>query len=274
MSSLKTLEKAPFEDLLGMSSGYVLDFTNDTFAALFRETAAVDIYDQKYAVYGVSKAKRLRAFWEVESDPVVGKVLAELLEYWAQKTPQPNAAQISNVERCRGVVGRLLGRAVKPKESESEFLQRDLSAVSLSNVKIEPNLVPILEARFAEAKSCLQANAPLATIFLAGSILEGLLLGLACMNLQQFNQAASSPKDHSGKVRPFQEWSLAQFIDVACDLGHLKLDVKKFSHALRDFRNYIHPYEQMRSRFNPDRHTAEICMQVLKAAIASVSGQR
>lgn len=43
MSSLKTLEKEPFEDLLGMSSGYVLDFTNSSFASFFRETAGVDI---------------------------------------------------------------------------------------------------------------------------------------------------------------------------------------------------------------------------------------
>ena len=44
----------------------------------------------------------------------------------------------------------------------------------------------------------------------------------------------------AGKV---VEWSLAQFIDVACELDHLKLDVKKFGHALPDFHHYIHPYE-------------------------------
>ena len=57
-------------------------------------------------------------------------------------------------------------------------------------------------------------------------------------------------------------------------LRALKLDVKKFSHELRDFRNYIHPYEQLASKFTPDKHTAEICLQVLKAAIADLSGGR
>jgi len=274
MSSLKTLDKEPFESLLGMSGGYVLDFTNPTFAAFFREAAGVNIYTEKYALHGDSKAKRLRAFWELESDALVGKVLAELVEYWAYKNPQPNSADSATSERCRAIVARLLGRPVKPKESEAGFLDRDFSGASLSGLKIDPNLLPILEARFAEAKSCLRAQAPLATIFHCGSILEGLLLGLACTQPQQFNQAPSSPKDQAGKVKPFHDWSLAQFIDVACELGHLKLDVKKFSHALRDFRNYIHPFQQMSSRFNPDRHTAEICLQVLKAAIASVSGQR
>ncbi len=50
--------------------------------------------------------------------------------------------------------------------------------------------------------------------------------------------------------------------------------VKKFSHSLRDFRNYIHPYEQVSSRFNPDEHTARISWQVLKAALFQLSGQK
>jgi hypothetical protein len=178
------------------------------------------------------------------------------------------------VDRCQSIIAKLLGRQVGPRESEDRFLDRDLSGISLSNLKLDQNLLPILESRLAEANRCLQTDAPLATVFLCGSILEGLLLGTACANPQQFNQAPNSPKDQAGKVRPFQEWTLAQFIDVACELGHLKLDVKKFSHALRDFRNYIHPYQQMSSRFAPDQHTAQICLQVIKAGIASLSGER
>ena len=178
-----------------MSSGYVLDFSNRTFAEFFRETAGIDIYSSKYEFNGDSKAKRLRAFWELESDPLVGKVLAELIEYWAYKNPEPNPADHTRVERCRSIVAKLLGRQVTQKDSEDQFLHRDLSGVSLSIVKIDQSVLPILEARFAEAQRCIQANAPLATIFLCGSILEGLLLGVACANPQQFNQAPNSPKD-------------------------------------------------------------------------------
>ena len=131
----------------------------------------------------------------------------------------------------------------------------------------------MLESRLAEAQHCLE-SAPLATIFLCGSILEGILLGVALQKPKEFNQAANSPKDKDGRVKHFHDWSLAQFIDVAHGLGALKLDVKKFSHELRDFRNYIHPYQQLASKFKPDKHTAEICLQVLKAAIADLSGGR
>ena len=57
-------------------------------------------------------------------------------------------------------------------------------------------------------------------------------------------------------------------------MSRLGQDVQKFSHGLRDFRNYIHPYQQMASGFKPDEHTAKVCFQVLKAALADVSGER
>jgi len=274
VSSLKMLERECFEELFGMSSGHVLDFSNRTFAEFSRETAGVDIYASKYAVNGDPKARRLRAFIELEPDALVGKTLSELLEYWRYKTPQPNMKEAEFHERAKQVVGRLLGKEARPVDSGLDFLKKDFGPVALQKIPSAGPLAPILEARLAEAMLCLRAGAPLAVIFHCGSILEGLLLGVASANPQQFNQAPNSPKDKGGNVKQFHEWSLAQFIDVACELDHLKLDVKKFSHALRDFRNYIHPYEQMSARFNPDKHTAEICLQVLKAAIASLSRQR
>jgi hypothetical protein len=274
MSTFKTIEKARLEQLLGMPSGYVLDFSNKTFHAFIRGNAGIDIYADKYAFNGTSKANRLRSFWEYEPDAVVGKVLVELLEYWRYKNPQPTEADAVLAAHCTQIVERLLGKPVDPGDSERRFLNRDWGAVSLKNAVADPQLLPILESRLSEATRCLQNDAPLAAIFLSGSILEGLLLAVACANPREFNEAPNSPKDANGKVKQFHAWKLAEFIDVACELGRLKLDVKKFSHALRDFRNYIHPYEQLISRFNPDRHTAEICLQVLKAGIASLSGIR
>lgn len=274
MSSLKMLERDCLEELLGMSSGYVMDFSNRTFSEFFRENARIDIYSDKYAVNGDSKAKRLRAFIEFEGDSLVSKMLFELLEYWRYKTSQPSAKETILIERANRVVERLLGKPTQPKDSGQEFLKKDFGPVSLRRIPSAGPLVPILETRLAEAIRCLHADSPLAVIFHCGGILEGLLLGVASANPQQFNQAPNSPGDKVGNAKQFHDWTLAQLIDVSCELDFLKLDVKKFSHALRDFRNYIHPYEQMSTRFNPDRHTAEICLQVLKAAIASLSRQR
>lgn len=274
MSSFKMLERQCIEELFGMGSGYVLDFSNPTFSEFFRESARIDIYSEKYAINGDSKAKRLRAFIELESDVLVGRVLFDLVEYWRFKTPQPSVQEEKLVAQASRVIERLLGKPVQPKESAEEFLRKDFGPLALQKIPSAAPLISIIEARLAEAGRCLQADAPLAVIFHCGSVLEGLLLGVASSHPQEFNQADSSPKGKMGQVKPFHDWTLAQLIDVACDLGFIKLDVKKFSHGLRDFRNYIHPYEQMSARFDPDRHTAEICLQVLKAAIASLGGHR
>jgi hypothetical protein len=165
MSNLRTLEKELFESLFGMHTGYVLDFSNRTFATFFRETANRDIYDAQYEFNGNSKANRLRAFWQVEDDALVGKVLGELLEYWVYKNLDPTADDKAGLERCRAIVAKLLGRPITQGDSEGQFLSRDLSGVSLSNVKIDQSLLSILESRFAEAQRCMQADAPLSTIF-------------------------------------------------------------------------------------------------------------
>jgi hypothetical protein len=275
MSSLKTIERQPFEDLLGMSGGYVLDFTDATFASFFAESVKRNIHDDRYTKYGTSKAKKLRAFWDIEPDSVVAKVLGELIDIWAYQCPEPDAKDAAKAKRCLEIVRKLNGDKQATVVTEKDFLRQDFTNADIDKVPIEASLIPILQARFAEAGRSLRADAPLASIFMCGSVLEGMLLGIVLANPGQFSQATSCPKDSkTGKAKPFPEWKLAEMIDVACDLGFLTIDVKKFSHALRDFRNYIHPYQQMSSQFSPDKHTAEICMQVLRAVIACLSGGR
>jgi len=274
MSSLNSLEKRILEDLLGMSSGYVLDYTNATFAELFRECVKVDIYDDIFAFNGDSKAKRLRAFWETQSDVLVGKVLKELLDVWSYENPEPNAKDKATYEKASKIVKRLLIKSSSGETNEDAFLKQQFSQLDVSKIGLDVSLKTVVHQRLNEAQKCLKVDAPLAVIFLCGSILEGILLDVASKNPQNFNQAKSSPKDKSGKAKNFPEWSLAQLINTANEIGLLKLDVKKFSHELRDFRNYIHPYQQALSKFSPTKHTAEICLQVLKAAIADLSGGR
>lgn len=236
----------------------------------FRDTVNIDIYAPK----GNSKAKRLRAFWEIESDQLVGKVLSGLLEVGRHNALRNNNIIDSQQYReAASIVDRLTGKKSDPLAAEQEFLYREYQNLSIKKLPISPTFMPVLESRLAEAQYCLE-SAPLATIFLCGSILEGILLGIALEKPKDFNQACNSPKNRENKVKQFSEWSLAQFIDVAHELGELKLDVKTFSHDLRGFRNYIHPYQQLASNFTPDKHTAKICLQVLKAAIADLSGDR
>jgi hypothetical protein len=164
-----------------------------------------------------------------------------------------------------------IDEAPEASDNEDEFLKREFADVSVERIGLEGVVSDILEQRIREIERCFPATAYLSVILLAGSTLEGILLGLAVKHPKQFNSSKSSPKDSSGKVKSFHDWSLSAFIDVAQDLGLIQYDTHKFSHSLRDFRNYIHPFEQMSSGFSPREHTAKICLQVLKAAIHEIS---
>lgn len=276
MSSLTDIEKRYLEKLLGMQSGYVLDYSDATFSEFFNRHK-IDIHGSRYQTYGTSKAKKMRAFWEREPDALVGIVLSEMLDsYEADCDLNGRQADASVLEKSRSIIARLSGKPIPANAAPTvdDFLHREFTVPNIQKLPIEAQAVPIVEDRLAEARAAMGAGAYLSVIFMCGSVLEAVLLGAAQKEPARFNRASSSPKAADGSVKRFHEWSLAQFIDVACEVGLLKLDVKKFSHGLRDFRNYIHPYEQMVSGFAPDEHTAKVCFQVLKAALASVAGER
>lgn len=277
MSTLTDIDKRYLEKLLGMGDGWVLDFSDATYGAFFTRHK-IDIHGSKYQTYGTSKAKKMRAFWEQEPDAKVGQVLSEMFaSYEADCDLNGKEVDASLLEKARGIVARLLGKspvAANTAQTADDFLAREFTIPNIQKLPIEAQAVPIIESRLAEARTALGAGAHLSVIFLCGSVLEAVLLGSAQKQPALFNKASASPKSADGGAKRFHEWSLAQLIDVACEIGVLKLDVKKFSHGLRDFRNYIHPYEQMVSGFAPDEHTAKVCFQVLKAALASVAGDR
>ena len=158
-------------------------------------------------------------------------------------------------------------------DSEEAFLKKSFE-VNTARLGLDSNVSNIILKRLNEVESCVKNKAPLSAVIMIGGILEGILLGIASSYPQMFNQAQCVPKDNAGKVRKFPDWTLNNFIDVAYEVGFLKQDVKKFSHVVRDFRNYIHPYSQMASHFTPDMQTALICLQVLKAAINQIGDYR
>lgn len=275
MSTLTAGEQAHLEGLLDLASGFVGDsqiFGDASFGSLFSRYD-VDIHADRYQKYGKSKATKLRAFWEIESDQLVGEALKDILDVFEVKTdifPNPET-----LAACHRTIARLLGTPPKRTGDEvNDFLREEFIFTDFCKLPIQSELIPILQSRLEEASKALSVGANLSVIFLCGSVLEGVLLGSAMSHMKDFNCASSAPKDKMGAVRKLHEWSLAHLIDTATEVGILKPDVKKFGHGLRDFRNYIHPNAQLVSGFKPDEHTAKVCIQVLKAALASVAKLR
>jgi hypothetical protein len=81
MADLSSIERRKLERLFRMGGGYVLNFTDRTFSEFFEEHTCRDIDAAVYRERGTSKANRLRGFWKVEGNHLVGKVIQALILY-------------------------------------------------------------------------------------------------------------------------------------------------------------------------------------------------
>lgn len=91
------------DDLFDMGGGYVLNFSDRTFAQFFAEELNIDIDDPSYARQGASKAKRLRCFLQTVDKPTVVRTLTALWEY-----REALRARSGALEKINNAHGRLL----------------------------------------------------------------------------------------------------------------------------------------------------------------------
>lgn len=106
MSSLIPRERRKLEDLFEMDSGYVLNFSNNTFARFFDEEVNRNIYGGVYSDRGSSKANHLRSFWSKESDALVAKVIQGLLDY-CRDTGHSAVERQALFRDCEAIAARL-----------------------------------------------------------------------------------------------------------------------------------------------------------------------
>lgn len=126
MSNLTAMEKRKLERALDMSSGYVLKFSDRTFAEFFLDSIGLDIYDAKYDYASGSKANRMRAFWNKESNYTAGKLLGDIFDNWDELSDHYDQTQAP--DDCLRIVRRLKEsvpvpdlEAVRPISDEEDF---------------------------------------------------------------------------------------------------------------------------------------------------------
>lgn len=112
MAKLDFIEKEYFEQLFGMGSGYVLDFSNRTFQEFIYSIMQIDIY-LKYQ--GLSKAKILRNIIAEYDNITVGKLLLELLRYMQAKNMIANEDK-ETFKKCAEIGNRLIGKTTAVKK--------------------------------------------------------------------------------------------------------------------------------------------------------------
>jgi hypothetical protein len=161
----------------------------------------------------------------------------------------------------RPLVVPLPGAMISPDTPASVDLKRDLGTFIL-----DPELAGILRLRLDEAATCREHGACVATIVLLGSILEGALFDVANRFIASAMRSTKSPRDG----RKLSSWQLVDLINVAHDRGWIQPDVRVFAHTLRDYRNFVHPREQLKRREFPDQDTVNVCWDVVVAALNDI----
>src|ERR1039458_6477552 len=134
MSDLTVVEKRKLEKFLGMETGYVLNFSNRSFAEFVRDSTGRGIYDSRYDCGSGSKANRMRTFWQKEDNSVVGKLMKDMLDY-----SEDTGAQ---AEVCRLIVARLLqdgrrAQTVSPSQDDERLNQQQRRSQALRALKEE-----------------------------------------------------------------------------------------------------------------------------------------
>jgi hypothetical protein len=214
---------------------------------------------------------------------VVLKRLVSPREYGGDREAIKSALiQINDILYVEGFKLKLVGMEPKFETISVDFSEdgeaienlKPLPAPNFLALGLESRVGEILKNRWDEAQCCVDSEAYLSATIIMGSMLEGLLLGVCQRYPAVANKCPSAPKDtKTGKIKNFANWSLSEMIDVAHQVGWLGLDVKKFSHSLREFRNLIHPYEQMVTGMNPDSDTCGISWLVVQAAVNDLAVQ-
>lgn len=134
---LTFIEKKKLEAALGMQSGYVIDFSNNTFEEFFREVVGVEIYDPIYDYRSGSKANRMRAFWSKATEKEICKFLTGLIDVWDLYSN--TCISDSNKKLIESILARL-GGSLKSEQSESKT----------AKTKIEDGLADTLRTQLLE----------------------------------------------------------------------------------------------------------------------------
>lgn len=169
-----------------------------------------------------------------------------------------------------GVQPRL--REVVPKLPEGEPVEFKREEPPRFGLLVSDSaLAGILTSRWNEAQDCVDTGAYLSAVILMGSILEGVLLAKAEKDFTAAKTSSRAPRK-GGAVKSLEKWKLAELINVAHDAKWIQLDVQRFSHALRESRNLVHPHYQRQMEFHPTEETCAICWEVVKACVKQALG--
>ena len=124
---VRTMDMPVLDKVFAMEDGWVLNFSNRTFAEFFREELRVNIDDPSWAVQGRSKAKRLRYYLRRANRKTTLDTLNALWEYREASSVTQDYPELDDTVRAAffGIIERLGGtRPIRPGASSASAESR------------------------------------------------------------------------------------------------------------------------------------------------------
>lgn len=129
---------------------------------------------------------------------------------------------------------------------------RDFSFVSNADIR------EIIERDYIEAQKGFINECWKSVIILSGGMIEAILLDQLEQNETSAKKAQAAPKNNH-----LRKWHLADLIEVAVEIQVVEPGVSTLSHSVREYRNLVHPGNQLRNNLSANREEARIALEVL-----------
>jgi len=129
------------------------------------------------------------------------------------------------------------------------------------------DLRTIIERDYSEIQRAYVSGCWKSVIILCGGAIEAILTDLLTQNQTAAKAAKSAPKNSD-----ITRWDLSNLIGVAVELSLVSAGVEKLSHSLREYRNLVHPGNELRTKLRFDAEEAKIALEVLNILHRDLSG--
>lgn len=171
MATVDNALKLKLEHLPGMSGGYVLNYSNASFADFVRDSIGVNPYD----LHDGSKAQVLRHLWFELPNSEFAKLTIDMLEYRRLSEDlghfESNDRTDADRRLAEGIIDQLRP-LLDPDErltgEEAAFLAKDVE-FDLSQVIVEVDFQSVVADRLNEVETCYENGAYLAVVILSGA---------------------------------------------------------------------------------------------------------
>ena len=123
----------------------------------------------------------------------------------------------------------------------------------------ESELRKILARDYDEIQRAYLGKCWKSVIILSGGAIETILVDLLLQSQAKAATARSAPANKPD----VRDWGLKSLIDVSVELGLVSAGVEKLSNPVREYRNLIHPGNEIQSKLTFGAEEAKIALEVL-----------